>query len=125
MINICKINLAGCYLIARKKDFMNKVELMGRLVNDAELLKGKSIDYSKFTIAVKRKGKDEVDFINCTAFGKVAEAIVKYTEKGNRIIVEGSIQIENYETKEGNKVTTVNVIVNDFYFVDFKQKKGE
>ena len=49
----------------------------------------------------------------------------KYTEKGNRIIVEGSIQIENYETKEGNKATTVNVIVNDFYFVDFKQKKGE
>lgn len=58
-------------------------------------------------------------------FGKVAEAIVKYTEKGNRIIVEGSIQIENYETKQGNKVNTFNVIVNDFYFVDFKQKKGE
>lgn len=49
---------------------MNKVELMGRLVNDVELSKGKSIDYSKFTIAVKRKGKDEVDFINCTAFRK-------------------------------------------------------
>lgn len=104
---------------------MNKIELMGRLVNDVELMKGKSIEYSKFTIAVKRKGKDEVDFINCVAFGKVAESIVKYTEKGNRIIVEGSIQIENYKTKEGNNSTTVNVIVNDFYFVDFKQKKGE
>lgn len=103
---------------------MNKIELMGRLVNDVELMKGKT-NYSKFTIAVKRKVKDEVDFINCIAFGKVAEAIVKYTEKGNRIIVEGSIQIENYETKEGNKVTTFYVIVNDFYFVDFKQKKGE
>lgn len=98
---------------------------MGRLVKDVELTKGKSLDYSKFTIAVKRKEKDEVDFINCVAFGKVAESIVKYTEKGNRIIVEGSIQIVNYDTKEGNKVTTVNVIVNDFYFVDFKQKKGE
>ena len=104
---------------------MNKIELMGRLVNDVELKKGKSIEYSKFAIAVKRKGKDEVDFINCIAFGKVAESIVKYTEKGNRIIVEGSLQIENYESKEGNKVTSVNVIVNDFYFVDFKQKKGE
>lgn len=104
---------------------MNKIELMGRLVNDVELMKGKTIDYAKFSIAVKRKGKDEVDFVNCIAFGKVAEAIVKYTEKGNRIIVEGSIEIEKYETKEGNKSTTFNVIVNDFYFVDFKQKKGE
>ena len=104
---------------------MNKIELMGRLVNDVELMKGKTIEYSKFTIEVRRKGKDEVDFINCVAFGKVAESIVKYTEKGNRIIVEGSIQIENYKTKEGNNSTTVNVIVNDFYFVDFKQKKGE
>lgn len=104
---------------------MNKVELMGRLVNDVELMKGKSTDYAKFSIAVKRKGKDEVDFIKCTAFGKLAEAIVKYTEKGNRIIVEGSIQIEKYETKEGNKSTTFNVIVNDFYFVDFKTKKEE
>lgn len=103
---------------------MNKVELMGRLVNDVELMKGKT-NYSKFTIAVRRKAKDEVDFINCIAFGKVAEAIVKYTEKGNRIIVEGSIQIEKYETKEGNKVTTFYVIVNDFYFVDFKTKKEE
>lgn len=104
---------------------MNKIELMGRLLNDVVLMKGKSIEYSKFTIAVNRKGKEEVDFINCVAFGKVAESIVKYTEKGNRIIVEGSIQIENYETKEGNNSITVNVIVNDFYFVDFKQKKGE
>lgn len=104
---------------------MNKLVLMGRLVNDVELKKGKSANYSKFTIAVKRKGKDEVDFINCVAFGKVAETIVKYTEKGNRIIVEGSIEIESYETKEKKKLTSFNVIVNDFYFVDFKTKKEE
>lgn len=49
---------------------MNKVELLGRLVNDVELMKGKSTDYAKFTIAVKRKLTEEVDFINCTAFRK-------------------------------------------------------
>lgn len=52
-------------------------------------------------------------------------AIVKYTEKGNRIIVEGSIQIDTYTDKEGKNRNTVSIIVNDFYFVDFKQKKGE
>ena len=102
---------------------MNKVEMSGRLVKDVEILKAKSgTEYAKFTLAVKRRQGEETDFFNCTAFGKQVEALQKYTEKGNRIIVCGSIQNDKYTDKEGNGKTTTNIIVDEFYFVDFKKE---
>ena len=69
---------------------MNKIELMGRLVADVELKKAskkEGSDYARFTLAVPRKNvKDKTDFINCVAFGKLAEVISKYCKKGQRII---------------------------------------
>lgn len=106
---------------------MNKVELMGRLVNDIELKKGKSDNiYGVFTLAVNRKENKEItDFVDCIAFGKLAETIKEYTEKGNRLIVTGSLHFDKYQDKEGNNRVSTNVIVNDFFFVDYKVKKEE
>ena len=102
---------------------MNKVEMSGRLVKDVEVLKSKSgNEYAKFSLAVKRKQGEETDFFNCTAFGKQVEALEKYTEKGNRIIVCGSIQNDKYTDKEGKTKESTSIIVDEFYFVDFKKE---
>lgn len=102
---------------------MNKIELMGRLTKDVEIKKSKTgNDWAVFSLAVARD-KETTDFIDCIGFGKMAETLVKYVEKGNRIIVCGTLQINNYETKDGTKLSKPQVIVNDFYFVDFKKEK--
>lgn len=102
---------------------MNKVEMSGRLVKDVELLKSKAgNEYCNFTIAVKRKGSDETDFFDCIAFSKLAETLVKYTEKGNRILIVGTIQNDNYTDKEGITKYKTNIKVEDLYFVDFKKE---
>lgn len=101
---------------------MNKVTLMGRLTKDVEVKKSKNgNDWAVFTLAVQRD-KETTDFIDCLGFGKMTETLTKYVEKGNRIVVCGSLQINTYETKEGQKVSKPQVIVNDFYFVDFKKE---
>lgn len=102
---------------------MNKIELLGRLVKDVEVQKSKNDkSYVTFTLAVPRKlNKDNTDFIDCIAFGKTAEALYKYTEKGNRVIIDGELHIENFKDKEGNTRKSVCVTVSDFYFVDFKK----
>lgn len=106
---------------------MNKIELMGRLVKDIELKKGKNDNiYGIFTLAVGRKENREItDFIDCIAFGKLAETISKYTEKGNRLIVTGALHLDSYKDKDGKNRNTVSIIVDDFFFVDFKTKKEE
>lgn len=105
---------------------MNRVELQGRLTRDVELLetKDKKSKYARFSLAVPRKSnKEETDFFDCVAFGKLGEIINQYCKKGIKIIICGSIQINNYTSKEGeNKKATV-IIVDDFYFCD--SKKGE
>lgn len=101
---------------------MNKLTLMGRLVADVELKKAtkkEGSDYARFTLAVPRKNvKDKTDFIDCVAFGKLAEIISKYCKKGQRIIVCGSLQIDLVE-KDEKKTKYTSVIVNDFYFTEF------
>ena len=101
---------------------MNRIELLGRLVNNVEIKTSKNDkEYAIFTIAVKRKlDKDKTDFIDCIAFGNIVKPLSEYTEKGNRIIVCGELNTNEYENKEGQKVKDFNIVVNDFYFVDFK-----
>lgn len=104
---------------------MNRIELMGRLVADVELKKAEKKDgasYSRFTLAVPRKlVKDKTDFIDCVAFGKLAEIISKYCKKGQKIIVCGSLQIDTVE-KDDKKSKFTSVIVNDFYFTEFNKE---
>lgn len=107
---------------------MNKVELIGRLTRDPEV-RYSSGENSKanasFTIAVNRRFKNnegnyDADFIRCVAFGKTAETIEKYIHKGSRIAVSGHIQTGSYDNKEGQKVFTTDVIVEELDFLENK-----
>ena len=101
---------------------MNKVELLGRTTADVELQKSKDgKEYARFTLAVQRKlDKEKTDFLDCVAFGKLAETIAKYVKKGNRIIVCGNIQTSIVENKDKTKTKYTSIIVDDFYFTEAK-----
>ena len=106
---------------------MNKVVLMGRLTKDVEkkMTKNKKEIYC-FTLAVPRKlDKETVDFVDCIAFSKLGEIIEKYTSKGTKIIVNGELNINHYEDKDGNKRTSTIIVVNDFYFTENKKVEDE
>lgn len=108
---------------------MNKIFLLGRITNDLELKEGKS-NYLQFSIAVNREykneaGQYEADFINCTAFGKTAEIISKYFQKGSKILVEGRLQQNRYTDTEGNNKSSYNVVVDKIQFIENKQNNQE
>jgi single-strand DNA-binding protein len=95
---------------------MNKVLLVGRLVNDPRFTTGKSSGATFATLACEgefnwSKGKKEVDFIDITIFGKQAEFVANYTRKGDLISVEGSLKNSDY-MKDGKKVYKTSVIVS-------------
>ena len=103
---------------------MNNVNLVGRLVRDPELKYGKDGKaILKSSIAVNRN-KEQTDFINIVAFGKTAELIAEYHTKGDLIAISGAIWTGSYE-KEGVKVYTFEVCVNQITFVKSEAKKEE
>lgn len=105
---------------------MNKVILIGRLTRDPEVRYGGSNNtaVSKFTLAVDRRfkkdGEPTADFINCTAFGKPAEFEEKYFKKGTKVCISGHIQTGSYTNRDGNKVYTTDVIVEEQEFAESK-----
>lgn len=106
---------------------MNKVILMGRLTRDPEVRYthgGNSTAVAQYTLAVdrrfKRDGEASADFINCVAFGKAAEFAEKYFRQGNRIVVSGRIQTGSYTNRDGNKVYTTDVVVEEQEFAESK-----
>lgn len=104
---------------------MNKVILIGRLTKDAEVRYSGETAVARYTLAVdrrfKRDGEPEADFINCVAFGKQGEFAEKYLKKGMKIAVTGRIQTGSYSNKEGVKVYTTDVIVEEHEFCESKQ----
>lgn len=106
---------------------MNQVTLLGRLTKDPEEVKGSKNkkSYSKFTLAVPRVKKDETDFINCVAFEKTGELIAKYVKKGNRLLVEGNLNVSTIKDKEDNYKSFTTVIVNKISFIDSANNKTE
>ena len=101
---------------------MNTVQLLGNIVRDPDLkyAAGSGTAVSRFTVAVKRQfKKDESDFINCVSFGKQAEVIAQYFQKGDKIAVVGHILTGSYE-KDGKKVYITDIIVDAFDFVNSK-----
>ena len=102
---------------------MNKVYLIGNLTRDPELTETPSgVPVCHFAIAVNRSyssqdGERQTDFFNCTAWRALAETIARYTKKGNKIAVCGSIQLRNYEDNQGAKRTAVDIIVQDCEFL--------
>lgn len=92
---------------------INNVTLVGRLVRDAEARTTKSgKNIAAFTLAVSGIEKEYVDFIDCLAWGKTADVVTKYTSKGKRVGVVGKLHINKYETKDGEKRSRAEVIVN-------------
>lgn len=109
---------------------MNSITLLGRLVRDPEVKytqSGKVV--TQFTLAVDRPfktpdGQKEADFIPVVVWGKPAEMIGNSCQKGHRLIVEGRIQIRNYEAKDGSKRWVTEIIANGVEFVERKSDKG-
>lgn len=111
---------------------MNKVELVGRLTRDPEVryTQGENASaIARFSVAVNRRFKNnegnyDADFINCVAFGKSAEFIEKYFKKGMAIGISGRIQTGSYTNKDGVKVYTTDVVVEEAEFVESKNSGG-
>lgn len=107
---------------------MNKVILVGRFTRDPEIryTTGENASaIARFSVAVNRRFKNiegnyEADFINCIAFGKSAEFIEKYFRKGMAIGLTGRIQTGSYTNKDGQKVYTTDVVVDEAEFVESK-----
>lgn len=106
---------------------MNKVILMGRLTAEPDLKyssKDSSMAITRYTLAVDRKfakkeeGSTAADFIRCVAFGKAGEFASKYFHKGQRVLVEGRLQIGSFTNKDGQKVPTADVIIENQEFAD-------
>ena len=107
---------------------MNKVQLVGRLTRDPEIRYSQGENATataRFSVAVNRRFKNsegnyDADFINCVAFGKSAEFVEKYFKKGMAIGLTGRIQTGSYTNKDGQKVYTTDVVVEETEFVESK-----
>ena len=110
---------------------MNKVVLIGRLTKDPDLkfAAGTGTAITNFTLAVNRpkdkNGEVKADFINCVAFGKIAETIAQYLTKGRQLAVFGNIRTGSYEAQDGTKRYTTDVYVEGFDFIDSSDKKDK
>lgn len=108
---------------------MNKTILMGRLTRDPEVRMNGDMAVTRFSLAVDRRfkkdGEQTADFINCVAFGKTAEFIEKYGHKGTKFVVEGRIQTGSYTNKDGQKVYTTDVVVEQVEFAESKNASGD
>ena len=106
---------------------MNKVILMGRLTRDPEvrISQGENaVSVARYSLAVDRRfardNEQSADFINCVAFGKAAEFAEKYFHKGIKIVVSGRIQTGSYTNKDGVKVYTTDVVIEEQEFAESK-----
>ena len=112
---------------------MNKVILMGRLTRDPEVRYSQGDNASavaRYSLAVdrrfKRDGEQSADFINCVAFGKTAEFAERYLRQGTKIAVVGRIQTGSYTNKDGVKIYTTDVVVEECEFAESKNaSQGE
>ena len=113
---------------------MNKVVLMGRLTRDPDVryTRGeRAMAVANYTLAVDRRGKKSqegeanADFIQCTAFDKAGEFAEKYFRQGMRVLISGRIQTGSYTDRDGRKVHTTQVIIEEQEFADSKGAGGE
>ena len=111
---------------------MNKVIIMGRLTRDPEIRWSQgdnSTCIARYTVAadrkIKRDGEANADFISCIAFGKSGEFAEKYLHKGTKVVITGRIQTGSYTNKDGNKVYTTDVVVEEQEFAESKAAASE
>ena len=110
---------------------MNKVILMGRLTREPDVRYSQNADGSmavaRYTLAVdRRRGRNSdneqsADFISCVAFGRSGEFAEKYLHQGTKIVVTGRIQTGSYTNKDGQRVYTTDVVVEEQEFAESKK----
>ncbi len=113
---------------------MNKVILMGRLTRDPQVRYSQGAEplaIARYTLAVDRRGRRDAnggdqtaDFIQCVSFGRTAEFAEKYFKQGTKIAISGRIQTGSYTNKDGNKVYTTEVVVEEQEFAESKAAAG-
>ncbi len=106
---------------------MNKVFLIGNLTRDPELTETSGgIKICRFAIAVNRRsaGGEATDFYNCTAWRGLGETVARYSRKGNKVAVSGSIELRNYEDSQGIKRTGIDIIAQDVEFLTPKNSNS-
>lgn len=106
---------------------MNKVFLIGNLTRDPELTETSGgIKICRFAIAVNRRnaGGEATDFYNCTAWRGLGETVARYSRKGNKVAVSGSIELRNYEDSQGIKRTGIDIIAQDVEFLTPRSNNG-
>ena len=115
---------------------MNKVILMGRLTRDPEVRYSqgeRSMAIARYTLAVDRRGRrsqdgdqgQTADFINIVAFDRAGEFAEKYFRQGMRVLITGRIQTGSYVNKDGQKVYTTDIVVEDQEFADSKNQNSD
>src|SRR5574344_2363956 len=110
---------------------MNKTQLIGNLVSDVEFNRSASgTGVARLRLAVRRNFKNQQneydsDFINCVAFGKTAEMLNQYFKKGSKIAVDGRIQTGSYDNKQGQRVYTTDIVIENFYFSESRQASNQ
>lgn len=110
---------------------MNKVFLIGNLTRDPELTETSGgIKICRFAIAVNRNysgsdGERKTDFFNCVAWRNLAETVARYTRKGIKVAVSGSIELRNYEDSQGIKRTGVDIVAQDVEFLTPRGTAGD
>lgn len=111
---------------------MNKVILMGRLTRDPDVRYSQGENataVARYTLAVDRRfrrdGDATADFIGCVAFGRNAEFAEKYLRQGTKIAITGRIQTGSYTNRDGQKVYTTDVVVEEQEFAESKGAAGE
>jgi len=101
--------------------YYNKITLVGRATRDPDYKTLESgLRVAKFTLAVNRGVKEEVDFLDIVAWEKLAESAQQYVTKGKLLLVDGRVQVRSYEDKDGNKRKATEVIANTIRFLDKK-----
>lgn len=106
---------------------MNNVTLSGRLGNDLELYSTNSNkEYTRFNLAVTDDfNKEKTHWIPVVLWGKLAINMVNLIGKGNRIIVQGKLETNNYKDKNGNEVRGFNITASNIEIIDFKNKENQ
>ena len=110
---------------------MNKVILMGRLTRDPEVRYSQGENataVARYSLAVDRRfrrdGEPTADFINCVAFGRAAEFAERYLRQGTKIAITGRIQTGSYTNRDGVKVYTTDIVVEEQEFAESKAASG-
>lgn len=112
---------------------MNKVILSGRLTRDPDVryTGGEAkMAVARFTLAVSRRyhregEEQQADFISCVSFGKTAEFVERYCHQGTKIVVEGRIQTGSYTNRDGIKIYTTDVVVENMEFAESRRSSGD